>query len=306
MECSYYDDNYRYYMIVIALPVFIFYIAALPAAALIKLGRSDKGSEDTVGTYGFLYSGYKPEYWYWEGIVLLRKILIAGISVFLSAEVSSGNELQVNSSQYQQGLLATLVISVSLYIQLKLEPYENDVLNGIEALGLVVGVLSLYLGLWTFRRHPVIDLIVTVLVFVINGGWLIHTLISLFKEYKVVKFIKSIFRFITCQKKKEKQEHDSKVYTDPHIAITRAGASSRVLVGKKEASKQEKEAGSVTKGPMKDKGTPSQGKEVVNPLSLGVEMTTVTKRDTSEVMNPLSALTNAHRKEHGKKSLRQL
>ena len=133
---------------------------------------------------------------------------MAAISVFLSAEVSSANDLQVNSSQYQQGLLATLVISVALYIQLKLEPYEGADLNGVESMGLVVSVMSLYLGLWTFygKVNYVIDTIVTVLVFGINGCWFLYILVSLFKEYKVVKYLKSIVGFLTCQKRQKKED----------------------------------------------------------------------------------------------------
>jgi hypothetical protein len=51
----------------------------------------DRGADETVTVYGFLYSGYKKEYWYWEILVLLRKIAVVAISVFLSAEVSSAN-----------------------------------------------------------------------------------------------------------------------------------------------------------------------------------------------------------------------
>ena len=172
----------------------------------------DRGADEAISVYGFLYSGYKKEYWYWEILVLLRKISVAAISVFLSAEVSSANDLQVNSSQYQQGLLATLVISVALYIQLKLEPYEGADLNGVESMGLVVSVMSLYLGLWTFygKENYVIDTTVTVLVFGINGCWFLYILVSLFKEYKVVKYLKSILGFLTCQRRKRKEDRNGK------------------------------------------------------------------------------------------------
>ncbi len=177
-----------------------------------------------------------------------------------------------------------------------------------------MGVLSLYLGLRTFRRHPLVDVTVTVLVFVINGGWLLHTFVSLFREYQVVKIIKSVYRFMTCQEKKDEVGHmkDSKVSTDPHIAssgphdldhvstvddgstISRAGGSSKVLIGMKEGSKDRVGDGDGDgrkgKGAIKERAPASKGKDVVNPLSLGVEMTNVTKSTTSksEVMNPLS------------------
>ena len=211
VECSMEDVTYRTSMLTLAAPITVMYLVPSPFLALWKLNRSDRGEDKTITVYGFLYSGYKKEYWYWEVLVLLRKVLVAAISVFLSAEVSSANDLQVNSSQYQQGLLATLVISVALYIQLKLEPYEGADLNGVESMGLVVSVMSLYLGLWTFygKESYVIDTTVTVLVFGINGCWFLYTLVSLFKEYKVVKYLKSIVGFLTCQRKKREDKRGS-------------------------------------------------------------------------------------------------
>jgi hypothetical protein len=208
VPCSLTDERYRTSMLALALPVTLLYLVPAPILAVWKLSRSDRGSDQIVTVYGFLYSGYKKEYWYWEILVLLRKISVAAISVFLSAEVSSANDLQVNSSQYQQGLLATLVISVALYIQLKLEPFEGDDLNGVESMGLVVSVMSLYLGLWTFygKENYVVDTIVTVLVFGINGCWFLYIIVSLFKEYKVVKYFKSIFGFLTCQMKRNEDK----------------------------------------------------------------------------------------------------
>jgi hypothetical protein len=207
------DARYQTLMLTLALPVAILYLLPVPIVALWKLQGSDRTSDQTLTVYGFLYSGYKEEYWYWEILVLLRKISVAAISVFLSAEVSSANDLQVNSSQYQQGLLATLVISVALYVQLKLEPFEGDDLNGVESMGLVVSVVSLYLGLWTFygsKDNDVVDTIITVLIFGINGCWFLYTIVCLFKEYKIIKYLKSTVKVITCRRKTKKEDAKSK------------------------------------------------------------------------------------------------
>ena len=76
-----------------------------------------------------------------------------------------------------------------------------------------------------------------------------------------------------------------------------------MLIGKKEGSKDRDAVGSKGKGGIKEKVTASQGKDVVNPLSLGLEMTTVTKGSTDEfeVINPITAMNAGSRKEHGKK-----
>ena len=62
--------------------MFTWFPVGAPFLALWKLNRSDRGADQIVTVYGFLYSGYKEEFRYWEILVLLRKISVAAISVF--------------------------------------------------------------------------------------------------------------------------------------------------------------------------------------------------------------------------------
>jgi hypothetical protein len=57
----------------------------------------DRGADETVTVYG---SGYKKEYWYWEILVLLRKIAVTAISSFYLQKFPVPMDLQVSSSQY--------------------------------------------------------------------------------------------------------------------------------------------------------------------------------------------------------------
>jgi len=41
---------------------------------------------ETKQKFGFLYNGYKKEYFFWEIVIMYRKILIIFISVFLYSE----------------------------------------------------------------------------------------------------------------------------------------------------------------------------------------------------------------------------
>ena len=54
--------------------MFLLFILPLPILAIRKLKTVDRESDEVYKVYGFLYDGYKPEYWYWEVVVLLRKI----------------------------------------------------------------------------------------------------------------------------------------------------------------------------------------------------------------------------------------
>jgi len=81
------------------------------------------------------------------------------------------------STSYMQGLAALFILIVSLVVQLTFNPYENRMLNIMEATGLLVSTMTLYVGLWTFERDSVskdrISLVATIIVFVINIAFLV-------------------------------------------------------------------------------------------------------------------------------------
>lgn len=87
--------------------------------------------------YGFLFQGFKPEAYFWEIIIMLRKLMIIMASVFFS---TLSSELQV--------LLVILIIIVSLSLHLKYKPYQTATLNLMETLSLAVSSTTLYTGLF--------------------------------------------------------------------------------------------------------------------------------------------------------------
>ena len=192
------DGEYRFYVLSLALPVLVFFIMPLPLLAIQKLRNVDRASDAVYKVYGFLYDGYKTEFWFWEVVVLMRKILLAGISVFYAVSVSTVTTATVNADQYQQGLLASLVMGVSLFFQMLFHPYEGEAMNNVEVMGLTVGFLSLYLGLWTFHSSAVASVLVAVLIFGLNIIWAVYVFVALYKEYKVAKFIVSVWNSVAC------------------------------------------------------------------------------------------------------------
>lgn len=71
--------------------------------------------------YGFLFSGYDARTFYWEVVIMYRKILIIAASVFLS---TVSTEAQV--------LVVIFVIVVSMFLQVRLSPYYTPTLNQME------------------------------------------------------------------------------------------------------------------------------------------------------------------------------
>jgi hypothetical protein len=77
-------ENHMRYVWLIAIPSLLGYALGLPAFALVVLWRQRKfhRSKKYLFRMGLIYSGYKKERWWWEGIVVLRKLSIIFFASF--------------------------------------------------------------------------------------------------------------------------------------------------------------------------------------------------------------------------------
>ena len=101
-NCQYYDEEYRsrkdlqvycwvgnhlYFTLGVALPGIFIYSIGIPAGVL-YLMRLDKDKLETINVkqkFAFLINGYKRKFFYWEIILMYRKVLMIFISVFLNS-----------------------------------------------------------------------------------------------------------------------------------------------------------------------------------------------------------------------------
>jgi len=89
----------------------------------------------SVSSYAFLYNGYKPKFYYWEFIIIYRKILVLFIFVFLSF---------LNISL--QCILTVLFLTLAIIINELNAPYVDRTMNNLEKSSLLVASFSLYTG----------------------------------------------------------------------------------------------------------------------------------------------------------------
>jgi Ca2+-binding EF-hand superfamily protein len=103
-----------------------------------------KQDERRVGTMaGFLMDGYRPSVaWYWEFIVLGRKLVILSVSLFVA-------------EPFLQSFVAIIVLIASLSIQLLVQPFELAALNLLEVFALS-GLLATQLSgtLMWYKNQP--------------------------------------------------------------------------------------------------------------------------------------------------------
>jgi hypothetical protein len=113
---------------IIAVPSIIIWGFGIPFFAWIILSRS-KDDLDLVETrekYGFLYNGYKKNYYYWESVNMYRKITIIFISVFLKL-----------AGVITQALVIFMVLILFLILNIKLMPFTFSSLNDMEMMSLI-------------------------------------------------------------------------------------------------------------------------------------------------------------------------
>ena len=88
MEDECWTGNHQSYILSVAIPAAIVWGLGLPLASFIILFRLNKSHKlDDPGkkkSYGFLYSGYKRSKYWWELVILARKVIVLFTLLWLS------------------------------------------------------------------------------------------------------------------------------------------------------------------------------------------------------------------------------
>jgi len=134
------DSVHLKYALSVALPSIVVWGLGLPTLCLAYLirERNRLGQTTLRLRLGFLYNGYEREKFYWELLILYRKVTIIAITVFLG-----------NVSTYVQALSALLVILAAFALQSKHAPYIESAMDELELRGILVGGATVYGGLYS-------------------------------------------------------------------------------------------------------------------------------------------------------------
>jgi hypothetical protein len=145
VEC--YETQHLFWMTMVGIPALIFFCGVIPLVGVQTLRRIKVKNlmEDTamVRKYGFLYRGYEEEFYYWEGIVTLRKVLMVLISVMLKRY---GPETQA--------LAALCVIQGALLLNVMYGPYDYAVQDRLETISLGTTFFTIVSGLYFVTSNP--------------------------------------------------------------------------------------------------------------------------------------------------------
>jgi hypothetical protein len=103
---------------------------------MVKKSR-DLGKDQNKVIFGFIYNGFKHSKFFWEFVILYRKIFIICISVFMS-----------QGSTTIQALTVVVLLLIALYLQYSQHPYNCKQLNYMEIEALLTATLTIYCGLY--------------------------------------------------------------------------------------------------------------------------------------------------------------
>jgi hypothetical protein len=85
LELLCYRGTYNVFSKGVALPAILVWGLGIPffAFAILTKNKKDLNKEKVMEAFGFLYRGYKHEYYYWESIIMYRKIALIVIAVII-------------------------------------------------------------------------------------------------------------------------------------------------------------------------------------------------------------------------------
>jgi len=129
------QGRHLFFVLALGLPSLVIWVLGFPLAFVSLLVGAARETPVSKMRYGFLYSGYKVHFFFWEALVILRKVAVKAVSVVLS-----------HSEPMQRVMAANTVIVSMLALQLNYQPYESARINRIETLSMVANFLTLTLG----------------------------------------------------------------------------------------------------------------------------------------------------------------
>jgi predicted outer membrane repeat protein len=141
LQIQCYGREHTLFLLCVGVPALIVYIFGFPMLSIVFLKKNSgkKISDQSMYRYSMFLNGYRPERFFWECIIALRKAVVTFVSVFF-----------VQMGVFLQTYMAILILFVFLTAHVAARPYATEVLNRMESLALVTSFLTLYLGIILF------------------------------------------------------------------------------------------------------------------------------------------------------------
>ncbi|GIM05121.1 hypothetical protein Vretimale_9537, partial [Volvox reticuliferus] len=169
--------------LVLAVPGLVLWCVGVPLGSALWLrhnaARGRLNQPDFSDRYGFLYEDYRRTTYYWESVIMARKLLVVGVM------------LATNSSEDIMQVLAVMgVVVIAGLLQLYVRPYTHARFNSLESTSLAATLIILYLCCF-FLLSDITETtqqVISVLILVVNAatiGWFVYCLVTEAYRYSV-------------------------------------------------------------------------------------------------------------------------
>lgn len=187
MEVACWQGAHLTFAFGVALPAMLIWSVGTPLLlwGLLFKQRQSLRLPDNLRRIGFLYAGYRPSFYFWEFLVVLRKSLMA---IVANTGVSAASTTQMQ--------LAILVLWTFLLAHSKASPFDTVRFNRTEFLSLFASLVTVVAGslyLSKLKEQTAAYYSLLVLVFVANAAflctWLAFFLFYLFRDSFISKWL---------------------------------------------------------------------------------------------------------------------
>ncbi|CAG9326023.1 unnamed protein product [Blepharisma stoltei] len=167
------DGNHMFYIFTVSIPAIIVWGIGIPTITLYFLFKNRR-KLDTLSIrlrFGFLFNGYKTNAFYWEFLILYRKILIVCCSVFLQ-----------NISTDIQALTVMVLLLLCLIMQAQNKPYDGRALNRMEIRSILVATITIYCGLYylTDALDEATKVVFFIVIIIVNAYFIYYWVLKMF------------------------------------------------------------------------------------------------------------------------------
>jgi hypothetical protein len=150
LEIKCYQGMHSFWAMGIALPFgMLLWGFGIPIFALILLSL-DKEKLDKIEVrqkLGFLFRGYVLRFYYWEIVIMFRKIALILIQSFL-----------VQFGVLLQALVVFVLLILFSVLTMTLSPFQTVILNRLEIISLLASMLTVYCGIFYLVQISTVDL----------------------------------------------------------------------------------------------------------------------------------------------------
>ncbi|CAM9241752.1 unnamed protein product, partial [Heterosigma akashiwo] len=146
----------------LGIPALALYVIGIPLVAMNTLRRHKKDLDELhfKCRFNFLYDGYRREFFWWEGVVLLRKVAIITVSVVAN---------QLGSTAF--GVTGLVVVLAFVMLQSWARPFIARDLNALEQVSLHATLVTYVCGLYFLEENlsPAFKVVLVVVIYVANA-----------------------------------------------------------------------------------------------------------------------------------------